>query len=328
MDNEIKGEGNSINYTFRMHDPRVGRFFAIDLKEKMYAWNSPYSFASNRVIRYIELEGLETYDPFEEEFGNEGAAMAKVTASTVIAGYEAVGNGMLWTLEAFWSDETEAKYIRETLKKSGVIVSSDISASQLADMFTFKKQFRDVELDFEKGFWGQAAGLGLGMLDILSIMSPVKGGGGTALMAKTSLTLSPGNFLRSSGGLLYGFGSKHGTRLAHVLDHTSNNLGKKFHGVFKTDNIIGTIDEAWDKVKAVDPKKWDKSLGVGGSETVDGITRSIREVDGEIYESFIVDLKKVIGYEGGKLGSGKDLTKVLISVKKNTEEVITAFPSN
>lgn len=23
-DNELKGEGNSLNYTFRMHDPRVG----------------------------------------------------------------------------------------------------------------------------------------------------------------------------------------------------------------------------------------------------------------------------------------------------------------
>jgi RHS repeat-associated protein len=29
-DNELKGDGNSLNYTFRMHDPRVGRFFAVD----------------------------------------------------------------------------------------------------------------------------------------------------------------------------------------------------------------------------------------------------------------------------------------------------------
>ena len=29
-DDELKGEGNSINYKFRMHDPRVGRFFAVD----------------------------------------------------------------------------------------------------------------------------------------------------------------------------------------------------------------------------------------------------------------------------------------------------------
>lgn len=59
MDNEIKGEGNSINYTFRMHDPRVGRFFARDPLEKSYPWNSPYAFSENRVIDGIELEGLE-----------------------------------------------------------------------------------------------------------------------------------------------------------------------------------------------------------------------------------------------------------------------------
>ena len=29
-DDEIKGEGNSVNYKYRMHDPRIGRFFAVD----------------------------------------------------------------------------------------------------------------------------------------------------------------------------------------------------------------------------------------------------------------------------------------------------------
>ena len=29
-DNEIRGEGNSLNYKYRMHDARIGRFFALD----------------------------------------------------------------------------------------------------------------------------------------------------------------------------------------------------------------------------------------------------------------------------------------------------------
>ena len=58
-DNEIKGEGNSLNYTFRMHDPRVGRFFAIDPLFKTYSYNSPYAFSENRVIDGIDLEGSE-----------------------------------------------------------------------------------------------------------------------------------------------------------------------------------------------------------------------------------------------------------------------------
>jgi hypothetical protein len=59
MDNEIKGEGNSLNYEFRMHDPRIGRFFAIDPLFRKYPHNSPYSFSENRVIDATELEGLE-----------------------------------------------------------------------------------------------------------------------------------------------------------------------------------------------------------------------------------------------------------------------------
>ncbi len=59
QDDEVKGEGNSLNYTFRMHDPRVGRFFAVDPLFKTYPSNSPFAFSQNDVIRSIELEGLE-----------------------------------------------------------------------------------------------------------------------------------------------------------------------------------------------------------------------------------------------------------------------------
>ena len=58
-DDEIKGAGNSVNYTYRMHDPRLGRFFAVDPLSDLYSWNSPYAFSENNVIHAIELEGLE-----------------------------------------------------------------------------------------------------------------------------------------------------------------------------------------------------------------------------------------------------------------------------
>jgi RHS repeat-associated protein len=64
-DSEIKGEGNSVNYKYRMQDPRVGRFFAIDPLAPDYPHNSPYAFSENKVIHGVELEGLEftpTYD--------------------------------------------------------------------------------------------------------------------------------------------------------------------------------------------------------------------------------------------------------------------------
>ncbi|MFN3916315.1 MAG: hypothetical protein ACK4K0_01125 [Flavobacteriales bacterium] len=58
-DDEIKGAGNSINFTYRMHDPRLGRFFAVAPLAWKYPYNSPYAFSENRLIDGIELEGLE-----------------------------------------------------------------------------------------------------------------------------------------------------------------------------------------------------------------------------------------------------------------------------
>ena len=59
-DDEIKpGIGNSYNYRYRMHDPRLGRFFAVDPLFADYPHNSTYAFSENRVIDGIELEGLE-----------------------------------------------------------------------------------------------------------------------------------------------------------------------------------------------------------------------------------------------------------------------------
>ena len=59
MDNEIKGDGNSINYKYRMHDPRLGRFFAVDPLAGKYPYYSPYAFSANRVIDMVEQEGLQ-----------------------------------------------------------------------------------------------------------------------------------------------------------------------------------------------------------------------------------------------------------------------------
>ena len=42
-----------------MHDPRVGRFFAVDPLTAQYPWYTPYSFSGNKVIAYGELEGQE-----------------------------------------------------------------------------------------------------------------------------------------------------------------------------------------------------------------------------------------------------------------------------
>lgn len=60
-DNEVYGEGNAYSFEYRMHDPRIGRFWSIDPLASKYSYNSPYSFSENRTIDAIELEGKEKY---------------------------------------------------------------------------------------------------------------------------------------------------------------------------------------------------------------------------------------------------------------------------
>ena len=59
MDDEVKGEGNSVNFKYRMYDSRIGRFGSVDPLYREYPWNSSYAFSENDVIRAVELEGLE-----------------------------------------------------------------------------------------------------------------------------------------------------------------------------------------------------------------------------------------------------------------------------
>ena len=60
-DDEVKGEGNSYNYKYRMQDVRLGRFFAVDPLIAKYPDYTSYSFSGNRVIDAIEFEGLEEF---------------------------------------------------------------------------------------------------------------------------------------------------------------------------------------------------------------------------------------------------------------------------
>lgn len=60
QDDEVKGKGNSIDYKYRVNDPRIGRFFSVDPLAQKYAYNSPYAFSENRVIDAVELDGLES----------------------------------------------------------------------------------------------------------------------------------------------------------------------------------------------------------------------------------------------------------------------------
>jgi RHS repeat-associated protein len=56
-DNEIKGEGNSMDYGERMLDTRLGRWLSLDPLQAKYPNLSPYNFVANNPIFFIDPDG-------------------------------------------------------------------------------------------------------------------------------------------------------------------------------------------------------------------------------------------------------------------------------
>jgi RHS repeat-associated protein len=82
-DDQIKGDGNSVNFEFRMHDPRLGRFFAVDPLNKEFAYNSPYAFSENIIINAAELEGLEKVFVYNRYTDGKGIVHTKYSHTEV-----------------------------------------------------------------------------------------------------------------------------------------------------------------------------------------------------------------------------------------------------
>ena len=56
-DGEIKGEDNSLDFGANIYDPRIGKWFKVDDLSAIYPENSPFSFAANNPIMYIDRDG-------------------------------------------------------------------------------------------------------------------------------------------------------------------------------------------------------------------------------------------------------------------------------
>ncbi|TXI33822.1 MAG: hypothetical protein E6Q58_02230 [Niabella sp.] len=56
-DNEVKGEGNSIDFGARIYDPRVGRWLSLDPKMNKYPSESPYLYTGGNPIIYADPDG-------------------------------------------------------------------------------------------------------------------------------------------------------------------------------------------------------------------------------------------------------------------------------
>jgi len=153
VDNELKGgKGNSLNYKYRMHDPRVGRFFAVDPLTKKYPHYSPYSFSGNKVVHRIELEGLEDAPAVS---GSEVDGQESIDGNWVFfkdndyEGKEGQNDRSLWIPKPS-TEEIENTYndIRKLITKTrnkGSIVAADNLESYLNGEFENNAKVEDLD---------------------------------------------------------------------------------------------------------------------------------------------------------------------------------------
>jgi len=310
-DNEVKGDGNQQDYGMRIYDPRLGRFLSVDPIASKYPMLTPYQFASNRPIDGIDLDGFE----FMKMFGMQNLLPPLGLSTT----YENIHN----VAEAQRADPN-AGIMKIALKSSWKTASSKIHIGlDVVGLIPAVGEIPDainggiylLESDYSNAAFSFAATI------------PFAGWAATSgKWAKNALKLSD-NAFHSAAGLVFKQGSKEGNRLSHVLSHLVNNTKKANHGVFDAteEGLVSLLDDAYSKIKGT---KWNNKLVVGESETVGGITRSLRkEANGVISENFAVDAGKRIGTEGGRKGTGEALNKLQISLEQGTSNVITAFPT-
>jgi RHS repeat-associated protein len=59
----VKELGNQQDYGMRIYDPRIAKFLSVDPLTKEYPWYTPYQFAGNNPVKFIDLDGLEEAIP-------------------------------------------------------------------------------------------------------------------------------------------------------------------------------------------------------------------------------------------------------------------------
>ena len=79
----------------RIYDTRLGKFLSVDPLTASYPWYTPYQFAGNMPIKFIDLDGGEPKDP--GKYNGEGAIASQIVNGNTCEGTE--NNRWTWNSE-------------------------------------------------------------------------------------------------------------------------------------------------------------------------------------------------------------------------------------
>jgi RHS repeat-associated protein len=119
-DNEVKGNGDQIDYGMRTYDPRVGKFLSVDPLANKYPQLTPYQYANDNPIMNVDLDGLEGF----WYFFKHGDWMGAINSIT-------------------WDDVNEgADQFNRTVNPVGIVVHNGYQMLTGSDLITGQKVSR------------------------------------------------------------------------------------------------------------------------------------------------------------------------------------------
>ncbi|CAM4039034.1 hypothetical protein FLJU110815_13620 [Flavobacterium jumunjinense] len=216
-----------------MHDPRVGRFFAVDLLASEYAYNSPYAFSENRLIDGVELEGLEylPYDQVENlsspllKHYHTNGTLANTLETIEVHGKkyywigfdinDLEGNKLTTRIDDASFHESEIKDYQKYIKANAIKDPYDGPAPHNGlgygsqegnkhDCLTCINRSYDVLLEENIPIYSTDGKGGAHMLDQLKILT-TKGFGGERFEYTAKSTMKPSEFVSSKAGDVPGY---------------------------------------------------------------------------------------------------------------------------
>lgn len=232
-DDEVKGgEGTQQDYGMRIYDPRLGKFLSCDPLMKEYAWNSPYAFAENDVIRSMDLDGKEK-DIKIWVFENEGYTLLKTLSwqdiykqkqgdwgsGTYNVYYDKTNNqyvGMVYTQKSFSEDffdgpDSFGEWLDNSGPKSGgqapTWAKMLANVNPLVGAYNIVSYFGNINSDDSKNIYGEEQNLGTVALDAVGVALPFVNSFGGKAAVEVAETIEPDVIL--SHLLMTGYESLH-----------------------------------------------------------------------------------------------------------------------
>jgi len=144
-DDEVKGEGNSLDFGARGYDPRLGRWYSTDLMFKMQPGWSPYKSFLNNPILFTDKEGQTEYQVNIVVDAKSGkAAMEVKTANSVMT--DGVEHEVSSWYDADWHKEV-AYYDYATVNVT--TINADGSKTfQTATKILFENGVKDTDISW------------------------------------------------------------------------------------------------------------------------------------------------------------------------------------